>query len=165
MRVENNTGSAKADVVGAHSARLRESRRRGAYGASDCWRCEAKRKFPLRRKRPSRAFLKICAHCAKWRVLNAEQRRAQGRKAFLPQHKRPKPDAAPLPPAPAPLEEWRAPRPRRQAREGRAADELPEFRDLPPIDEEAYAVDPNKDPLRDYTYWLQYERARKKSET
>jgi hypothetical protein len=132
-----------------------------------CWRCDKKRHAPRRsRYRLSRAFRNICAHCAQWRVLNAEEQRARGCEPFVPAHKRPKQGDA--------LETGRAgvDLPRRPQKRGRAASrradetrdpyEAYEPPEITPVDDEAYAVDPNKDPLRDYTYWVQHEQALKK---
>jgi hypothetical protein len=97
-----------------------------------CWRCYKKRKAPPRDKRRSRVFRRICAHCLGWHELNAKERRAQGRKAFMPAHIIRKRDDA--------------------ATAARAAEDLSKRGTL---------CDAN-DPLRDYTYWVQHERALKK---
>ena len=133
-----------------------------------CWRCDMKRHAP-RRGRISHAFREICAHCAQWRVLNAADQRALGREAFVPAHKRPKQGDAPKMSAPE-IKEAGARVPRRprtraaieRAEEKRDPYEAYEPPEITPVDEDEYRVDPNKDPLRDYTYWAQHEEALKK---
>ncbi len=49
-----------------------------------------------------------------------------------------------------------------RAEETRDPYEAYEPPEVTPVDDDAYRVDPNKDPLRDFTYWVQHEEALKK---
>jgi hypothetical protein len=135
-----------------------------------CWKCGEKRKAVPRRKRPAQAFRRICGSCRRFRALLVRQRRQRGRLAFVPRRMQAREERAPLQPAPkeagvlspselAVLEAWRAERRKERERPPPAPlEDLDEPPDMEPVSEEAYRVDPYKDPFRDYTYFLQHQK-------
>jgi hypothetical protein len=104
-------------------------------------------------------------------VLNAADQRARGVTAFLPAHKRREQGDAPKISAPEIKEAGARVSQRERGRaateradETRDPSEAYEPPEIEPVDEGEYRVDPNKDPLRDYTYWVQHEEAMKKKD-
>ncbi len=128
-----------------------------------CWRCAVKTHAPhyrrLKRRllvvaprrkaghagalRLSQSFRTLCRHCDGWRRASWDAPALKEAGARVPRRRRRR----------AAIE---------RAEEKRDPYEAYEPPEITPVDDAVYAVDPNKDPLRDFTYWVQHEQTLKK---